>query len=329
MVGSADDVRVLISRKRGSPHEGWQWEPLVVDAEQALVKRGFEALAPGPFPRLQDFAGRVASRAHVRPIRRAQSPDTVVFMMGPKPRLLFPHGYSSSIDLFVWDVWPVDEQRWRSIFDRFKPARVYFTAREAYEFWKPRLPTARCEWLGEAIEPRPYSDGASDLAERPIDILEMGRPYDKFRRAATEASSRRSLVHLHPTATEPFIFPDQDSLIRGLNSSKLLACFPASTTDPSGRSGGWETMTYRYLEAVASKTLIVGKIPMEMCDLFGFVPGVNLTPSSDWSRQLEDVVAHIDRFQELVNKAHETLYAVATWDVRADQISSHMAEEHY
>ncbi|WP_133185594.1 glycosyltransferase [Arthrobacter sp. Bz4] len=78
-------------------------------------------------------------------------------------------------------------------------------------------------------------------------------------------------------------------------------------------------MTYRYLEAAAARTLIVGEIPQDMKDLFGFTPGVHV-PSEKAGEHLREIASKLPEYQDLVDKVHHRLHEVATWDVRTKEI---------
>ena len=80
-----------------------------------------------------------------------------------------------------------------------------------------------------------------------------------------------------------------------------------------------ETMTHRFLEGVATRTLVVGKIPEEMVEMFGFRPGIDL-PAEDVASKLPALIDSIETYQNLVDDSLGRLLRVATWDVRVRQI---------
>ena len=81
-------------------------------------------------------------------------------------------------------------------------------------------------------------------------------------------------------AGHPVLFssrhPDElKDLVAGLANSRVSICFPQSITNPE-RCGKVETVTLRYFESMASKCLIVGKCPLELRDLFGYNPVIEV-----------------------------------------------------
>jgi glycosyltransferase involved in cell wall biosynthesis len=84
-------------------------------------------------------------------------------------------------------------------------------------------------------------------------------------------------------------------------------------------------MSHRYLEAAATRTLIAGKVPAEMIELFGFAPGIDVCPN-----EMGDFAAELDRdptgYQGLVDAAYARLLEVATWEVRSREILAMLTE---
>lgn len=319
MTDSGRAYQVIRTRKRGFPHEGWQWEHVVDGFERAFGRAGVPLVEDPLPPRIADAIGRVIGRLPARAPRRKSTQDLrVLALMGPKPRLAFPLAYTPHrLALFIWDCWPPDDSRWNDIFTRLRPTFVFFSSRIARDRWAGRIP-AQCLWIGEAIDDREYTPGPA-LADRAVDVLELGRPYEAFHRVAAPTLSREGFVHLHPTADRPHLFADTAELVSGLGSAKTLICYPASITHPRGRAAGVETMTHRFLEGVATRTLVVGKIPEEMVEMFGFRPGIDL-PAEDVASKLPALIDSIETYQNLVDDSLGRLLRVATWDVRVRQI---------
>lgn len=312
------DLGVVVTRKRGYPHTGWMWEDIVGDFESALIAGGARPLGSGRPNGALDGVGRVLGRMPGM-LPRLGDDVRVLPLMGTKPRLAFPHGYRGRLVLFVWDCWPSETRRWERIFELLRPSLVCFTARDAAEYWGPRLGGERAVWLPEAIDPHVYRPDRA-LADRAVDLLEMGRRHEPFHAAAVELfQSMPGRQHVFSRPDGPPLFRTRADLVSGIGATKMLACFPASTTHPEGRARSWEVMTYRYLEAAASKTLIVGQIPRDMVELFGFVPGLQLD-AADVASLLADVLERPEDYQGLVDRTHRRLLEIGTWSTRAEQV---------
>lgn len=79
--------------------------------------------------------------------------------------------------------------------------------------------------------------------------------------------------------------------------------------------------TQRYLEAIVSKSVIVGHSPEELNTLFGFNPVVK-ADMSDPAGQLDDILANIDAYRDLLDRNLQRLREVGTWETRVATILS-------
>ncbi|WP_146066129.1 hypothetical protein [Cryobacterium sp. Y82] len=297
-------------------------EEVVSDFETAMGRHGLRSIYKLTAVMPWDTLGRLVSRFHMRPLKlRREKTAAVIGLMGLAERQLLPSIIRYDLTPYIWDCWPDREVDWRSFFMRYSPKRVAFTSRDAARYWSSQLPHVDVVWLPEAIDADVYEAGPL-LSARSILLLEVGRRYgdahDVARRTITSLGAKH--LYVQPDATLTFL-PERKDLIRTLHTSRALFCFPGAISHPKGRTGAWESMTHRYLEAAATKTLIIGTIPNEMIELFGFCPGLNVT--------LEDLPALLlqlhqspQEFQWLVDKTHARLLEVATWTVRVSQLSA-------
>jgi glycosyltransferase involved in cell wall biosynthesis len=304
---------LILCRKTGALQEA-----VVSDIEAAFMRAGLSHVGTGQRQQVVDQTARVAGRLGITRRLRRSGPVHVVGMLGPAERQLVPHGLTGRQAWYVWDCWPDNESRWASMFQRWKPEFVFFSCRAAADHWAPKLPHTHVEWSPEAVEVGAYRPGP-DLAERRTLLLELGRRHPTFHKRASAILAERGAVHLHSSEERQFVFADRAALIAGLQSTVASVCYPGSVTDPGGRTGIWETMTHRYLEAAATRTLIVGGIPQEMRDLFGFTPGVEVDPD-DPDEALSRILDDPGAYQDLVDRTHARLLEVASWDVRVREI---------
>ena len=141
----------------------------------------------------------------------------------------------------------------------------------------------RSFWLPEAVtvssyECRPYSD-------RKIDILQMGRRWNEYHFEIEELCQKNHWTYLYEKKAGENIFPTRQAFIDGLASAKISICVPSAITHPA-RSGPISTVTWRYFESMASKCLILGKVPDEMKQLFDYEPIVEIDMNNP-KQQLE------------------------------------------
>ena len=309
----SSSIQIIRTRKAKTPQEA-----VVGDFETAVIRAGVPPVGTESSSWLFDLSGRILGRSGVLRSLRPGTGVRLVGLMGCAERQLVPYGLRSTLGLYVWDCWPSAEDRWASLFRRWKPSFVFFTSSDAHRYWAPRLPHTLATWAPEAIEPRRYPPGP-DLRDRDATLLELGRRHDPFHSAAFEHLAKRRARHTFSTPSRPFVFPDHPRLIAGLQNTVAMACFPGSMSHPEGRTGHWESMTHRYLEAICTRTLVVGHIPPEMIDLFGFKPGIDVDPDQP-GELLDQLQSDPGQFQDLVNRARKRLLEVASWDVRVKEI---------
>ncbi|HEY6477968.1 MAG TPA: glycosyltransferase [Polyangia bacterium] len=112
----------------------------------------------------------------------------------------------------------------------------------------------------------------SDRSERPIDLLSYGRLPDQFRRAFSRRFARPDSRFLYlpmvPRAVEQYPLksyedrndhPDSALLFQMLRKSKTSICF--DTKYPGMRPFPYSIVTFRWYDAIATGTAVVGKRP--------------------------------------------------------------------
>lgn len=300
--------------------KGKEFSELVVqDFENALLRNGFSRHKRPTQSQLWDHLGRIAGRIRFSPPRLdTGSAKAAVGMMGLAERQLYPYVLSEQIVPFIWDCWPSRQQDWQSFFRRHHFPVVAFTTLDAAEFWDPLLPETKVVWLPEAIDNDKFRPGPP-LTDRETVLLEIGRRYERAHTVAKRVLSDIDGGHMYRKGNAENFLPTRRDLISALHDSRALLCYPGSISDPSGRTGNWESMTHRYLEAVATKTIVLGHIPTEMTKLFGFKPGLSVG-EADLPEALKAIHDYGEKFQPLVDRAHRRLLEVATWDVRSNQL---------
>ena len=294
-------------------------EIVTTDLESSLIQAGFIPIRDGRSSRTWDLLGRALPRLGVPAARRkaGSAGHAVVALMGLAERQLYPADPRATYVPYVYDCWPTRERDWAGFFARNRFDMAFFSARVAADHWNG-FEGLRSVWMPEAIDDAQYPPGPP-LRDRAIVVMELGRPYELAHEIIRRAVP--SELHSHPGNRRSM--PDRASLIRALHSTRALICYPGAITQPSGRTGSWESMTHRYLEAVATKTVVLGRIPDEMRDLFGFAPGVEVV-ADDLPDALHSIRTHPNDFQLLVERSHARLLEVATWNVRAKQMLEYL-----
>lgn len=275
-----------------------------------------EAAGLPPAPAVPPPVGRLAERLGLnRSMARRGGSAVLVPLMGPAAACLFPHSMTHECVVVCWDVWSPDDDAWARLFRRHQVSRAVMTAREAAGRWHAR--GLRTAWVPEAVDPPPGSPGPP-LTGRRIDVLELGRRHPGYHAAITPVLDRAGRVHRYERVRGEVVFPTRAELMAGLRDTVVNVCFPGSVTHPE-RSGDIETLTRRYLEAMAAGTVLVGSAPAELVDLFGYDPVVPVDPD-DPGRQLVEVLAHAERYAPLVARNYARYLEVGTLRARVPRL---------
>ena len=216
-------------------------------------------------------------------VRRFTFDPVFVVFMGFSESKTIPFSYWTEIFPYCFDCWPNEYERWASFFKRHRVRLAFFSARQSAMHFAAEFPEMRAVWLPEATNPLDYCASKS-LSDRDIDVLELGRRYDRFHIKIADSLAGAGRRHLFERVKGEIIFPDRATLIEGMGNSKISICFPCSQTHPA-RSGSVETVTHRYFESMASKCLIVGHAPKELTDLFGYNPVIEVR----WGSEFEQI----------------------------------------
>jgi hypothetical protein len=311
VLGERRPLRVVYQR---SPHRDETWLYPLAGLEDSLERSGMAAVAHDPSPASSFVARGLGKLRLLRQIAQVRDEAAFVALMGPMESQLFPRCFFGKSILYCFDCWPRDYARWGSLFRRHQTQFAFFSARRSAEVFSSRLPEMQSLWLPEATDPHVY-DSSKPLAQRTIDVLELGRRYESIHADIVGPLAGGGVTHLYERAAGEIVFATHDELVAGLGDAKLSILFPSSLTHPS-RSGDVETVTHKYFESIASGCIPVGRCPAELEDLFGYDPVVPLD-ESDPVAHIRALLDDVDAHGALVERNLARLLEVGTWDARA------------
>ena len=238
---------------------------------------------------------------------------------GGKPEYYsWPWCYFCDIIPVVWDCWPECESALLRFVRRNRVKTIFCTASHTASMVKRAIPSVDAVWLPEGIDISVYPKGPA-LQERNIDILEMGRKMESVHNVILAHRFKQPVVHLYQT--DKLVFPDNESMVAGMQNTKISICYPQSDTNPE-HAGNIETMTQRYWEFMLTGALIVGRAPKELVKFCGYNPVVELGDKP--AEQIESILAHISDYQPLVDKNRATAERIGSWDSRMDLVKEHL-----
>lgn len=242
-------------------------------------------------------------------------------VIGYQKEKFFPY-FHFNADLKV--LWMYDA--WEPLFDEIeKTIRAYkinlvFTAskQSADYFNTLNIPNFQSHWIPEGIDVTQYQ--FIPYHERTTDILQLGRKWNEYHEKIKTVEN--DLVYQYEKKAGQIIFPTRDKFLFGLANSKISICVPSDITHPE-RTGNISTITNRYLQSMASKCLILGKLPHDMLHLFDYNPIIEVDEENPVA-QIESILANFDTYIPLIEKNYEVVKNFHNWDNRVSQIEKHI-----
>lgn len=234
----------------------------------------------------------------------------------------FPDYIYNEIVPMIWDCWPMFYEKMFNWFVSHKVKTAIFCSAQTAEVFKKEFPTVNIIWCPEAVNVDAYDKGGL-LVNRPIDLLEFGRP--------TKISEKISISRIKYVATKingNFLFTDEQ-LRKTLSMSKVSIAYPRSVTQPDVAEG-IETLTQRYWECMLSRTLIIGHCPKELEELIGYNPVVEINFNDDRiCDKILTIFDNIDDYQSLVDYNREVALKNGDWKKRMNFIMHKLEELDY
>jgi len=282
---------------------------------RSLHRAGLQPLRHQPSQRWTNIGRHLDDHGAIRNFFQFPGKAFIVALMWPKIARLFPVGYYREIIPLCFDCWPDDYSRWEQLFRTNNVKTAFFTARQSCRYFQHTIPGMKSFWLAEACDPDEYPF-PQRLVDRPIDVLELGRRHEPYHRSITPPLSAAGSHHLYLKDSQRRMFPTRQELMQVWENTKISICFPKSTTSHD-RSGGVETVTFRYFESIASRCLIVGHCPSELEEIFGYNPVIEVD-HADSAQQLLDILNTINDYQGLVDRNYQRVREVGSWDARVE-----------
>ncbi|HKG08477.1 MAG TPA: hypothetical protein VKB19_18560 [Pedobacter sp.] len=298
---------------------------LLQDFEQFCSKNSAWAVKKGAVlfsPR--SISSRVYSACHtmMRPVLKRFKFNGAVISLGlPYRKTLlsktFPY-YALDCDLRVlwtYDVWEPD---YASVELMVREAGINLLLLSSYQatvhFSKLNIPDCEVHWVAETVNSDDYRQ--KPWAQRSTDLLSFGRTWGKFHNAIHDSCIDSNINYRFQEQTAmidtavhglkgALQFPTWSDFVTGLSDSKICICFPRSVTHPA-LAGNVSTLTLRYLQAMASKCLILGAAPLDVKYALDYDPVVEVN-WDDPAGQIKHILAHPEAYQELIEKNYRTV----------------------
>lgn len=246
----------------------------------------------------------------------------------------FPDYARYEIVPMFWDCWPCCFEKICEWLRRHQVKTAIFSSRQTAEKMQERFSgknkgwqEINVIWCPEAVDDSVYQKGKL-LKDRNIDLLEFGRSNDKVFKADQLKSvfdnKNRNLSHVCTKQNGKFIYTNEQ-LYEAMGNAKVTIALPRSITQPE-IAGDIETLTQRYWECMFSRMVMVGHAPQELIDFIGYNPVIELSDKISPEELIANVIEHIEDYQSLVDKNHDTAVKLGSWNVRMKWLMGELSD---
>lgn len=219
--------------------------------------------------------------------------------------------------LWMYDAWePLFDEIEKTI-RAYKINMVFTASKQSADYFNTlNIPNFQSHWIPEGIDVDQYQ--FIPYQERTTDVLQLGRKWNEYHEKIK--TIEKDIVYQYEKKAGEIIFPTREDFLFGLANSKISICVPSDITHPE-RTGKISTITNRYLQSMASKCLLLGKIPHDMVHLFDYNPIIEIDDNNTIA-QIEAILSNFDTYIPLIEKNYETIKSFHNWDNRVTQIEN-------
>jgi hypothetical protein len=258
----------------------------------------------------------------IPPIRIPIKKHKNYVVIGYQKEKFFPY-FNFDADLKV--LWMYDA--WEFLFDdiektirKLKINFVFTSSKQSADYLNTlNIQNFKSHWIPEGVNVEEYK--FIPYQERTTDVLQLGRKWNEYHEKIK--SIERYLSYKYEVNPGEIIFPTRQEFIVGLANSRISICVPSNITHPI-RSGYISTVTNRFFQSMASKCLILGKMPYDMMQLFNYNPIIEIEEENS-VEQIQSILKNFDSYIPLIEKNYEEVQKFHTWDARLNQLEQFVA----
>jgi hypothetical protein len=300
----------------------------VLDLEDALIKGlGFKKTSIPKSTLIQKIIKKICFQFPflIKVFRKSESDKTYFLVCMGRSGLFDMIGHMNNNSrkvIYVFDSWESTYSKFEKILNAMKIDVAFFHSEQAAIHFKKVLTHTKSYWIPEGIHLEEYY--SKPLKKRNIDVLQMGRKYDKYHNKILSFCINSGINYLYEKEKGIIIFPTKKDFLKGLASTKISICTPQSITHPE-RVGAVSTMTQRYLQSMSAKCLILGIMPKDMEKLFGYVPLISIDMKNP-TRQITKILNNYEKYLPLIERNYVEVKNNHQWKNRIETMRSIMVE---
>lgn len=240
-------------------------------------------------------------------------------ILGHQKEKFFPyfHYRAKSKTLWMYDAWePLFDEIEKTIRNYGITILLTASKQSADYFESLGIKNFKAHWVPEAVDVSKYH--FIEYKNRAIDVLQLGRKWNDYHEKIKPIES--TLVYRYEKQAGTIIFKTREDFIHGLANSKISICVPSTITHPE-ITGKISTVTNRFFQSMASKCLILGKLPIDMLHLFDYNPIIEIDDENA-EAQIYSILKNYETYLPLIEKNYEVVKHHHNWNERIKTIEN-------
>ena len=254
-------------------------------------------------------------------LSRNRKNTTFALILGPDFGKFILHRLrGNEISVYVMDAWPNYHRRIEIAIKVLGIKKIFFPSKQVADIFRAKGILEQSIWLPEAVRFEKYF--SKSIEEKNIDVLNFGRKWDLHHNKIVHKLEENNISYIYEKIKGVLVIPDNIAFLDFLSRAKITICVPSSISHPC-RSGEINTMTQRYLQCMASKSIVLGVAPPELIELFGYNPVVEIDIDNPFA-QIESILQNLHLYGSLIEKNYEEVKKNHTWENRWLQIQKNL-----
>lgn len=220
--------------------------------------------------------------------------------------------------IYQFDTWTHDNAVNEHAFRSFKINIAFLSIRKAVEYFNSLgIPDFRAYWIPEAVSCDKYR--SLPYKQKMIDVLQYGRRWEGLHKKLVPFCNQKEILYRYPEKdfNGKEHLGTREDLINSLAAAKIAVCVPKSITH--SQIYDLETITTRYFEGMASKCLLWGHAPADLCDILGYNPVIEIDELNP-EAQLLDILDRYDDFIDLIERNYMLVSEKHQWKNRVEEM---------
>jgi hypothetical protein len=231
-------------------------------------------------------------------------------ILGPDFSQFLTHKLAGDeIVVYMMDAWPSYHPRIEKAIKILGIKTIFFSSRQVADIFREKGVLEHSIWLPEAVRIDKFYTQSQD--KKDIDVLNFGRKWDEHHDKIVKVLEEAQISYIYEKIKGVIVLPTREDFLNALSRAKITICVPSNITHPE-RSGAISTITMRYFQCMASKTIVLGVAPEELKDLFGYNPILEINVAQP-VEQIKNILDNLGQYSSLIEKNYQMVKEKHTW----------------